>query len=203
MRQSRGFTLVEILVVIVIIGILTSLVIVGVFGALKTSRADATRLLVHELGAACDLYRMEFGDYPPSTLARSGVALPNDLNNGIEALTACLSTSVKGRIVWRPKTDDHYGNVDGDAADRNLTGWYFGNNELREILDAWGRPLTYTHWRDYGRPSKYVFVAGGPEHVIKASRSGQTRAFANPDAFQVTSPGADGIPGTADDIVNW
>lgn len=64
--RSRGFTLLEILVVLVILGMLASLVGPQVFKQLSGSKTRAAELQIQELSAALDLYRLEIGSYPNS-----------------------------------------------------------------------------------------------------------------------------------------
>ncbi|EMI20564.1 protein containing Prepilin-type cleavage/methylation [Rhodopirellula maiorica SM1] len=65
-RAARhGFTLVEILVVITIIGILTAIAIPAVNNAVKTARQSAIRMEVSSLETAIEKYREKYGDYPP------------------------------------------------------------------------------------------------------------------------------------------
>jgi general secretion pathway protein G len=83
--DERGFTLVELMVVIVIIGLLATIVIINVMpardkGAVTKARADIARL---EQGL--DLYKLDKGSYPTgeeglAALARTGIVkrLPND-----------------------------------------------------------------------------------------------------------------------------
>ncbi len=65
--EALGFTLVELLVVIVVLGLLASLVAPSVFqnvGAVKTTTA---RTQLEMLGAALDAYRLDNGRYPTTT----------------------------------------------------------------------------------------------------------------------------------------
>lgn len=64
-----GFTLVELLVVIVIIGILASIISVAVIAALKTARNTAIRTEIDLLHGACETYKNDYGSYPPSNVA--------------------------------------------------------------------------------------------------------------------------------------
>ncbi len=198
MTTQRGFTLIELLVVIVIIAVLACLTVVAVMHALVWAPEAATRAEIQAIRAACEQHRVKRGDYPPSTLARLGARGLNDTNNGIEALTACVSRS--GAILW--ERADAYANTDADSAERKVVDWYFGDLELREITDAWGRPLVYTHHVDYPSPATVVFVPGGERHAVRALRAASTGAYVHPGSFQLWSVGRDGIPGTADDIVD-
>lgn len=65
MRRS-GFTLVEILVVIVVIGVLATLVAPNVFKHVGTSKLAAARAQVEMLAAALEAYYLDNNVYPTS-----------------------------------------------------------------------------------------------------------------------------------------
>jgi general secretion pathway protein G len=62
--RSGGFTLVELLVVIVILGLLAGVVAPRVLQYLGASRVDSAKLQLAELATALDVYRMDLGSYP-------------------------------------------------------------------------------------------------------------------------------------------
>jgi general secretion pathway protein G len=59
-----GFTLVEVLVVIVVIGLLATLVAPNVLRHLGTSKSATARSQLELLAAALDTYRLDNGSYP-------------------------------------------------------------------------------------------------------------------------------------------
>ncbi len=63
-RRSRGFTLVEIMVVVVIIGILAALIVPRVVGRTDDARAVAAKQDVAATMQALKLYRLDNGRYP-------------------------------------------------------------------------------------------------------------------------------------------
>src|SRR5213075_1249213 len=65
-RQSRGFTLTEMLVVIAIIAVLAGLLLPAVMIAIRTARNTAIGLEIKQLDTALEAYRLEKGDYPPN-----------------------------------------------------------------------------------------------------------------------------------------
>ncbi|SIP93032.1 type II secretion system major pseudopilin GspG [Marinobacterium stanieri] len=71
--EHKGFTLLELLVVLVILGLLASLVGPQVLRHVGSSKSQTAALQISELGAALDLYRLEVGRYPSN-------------NEGLEAL---------------------------------------------------------------------------------------------------------------------
>jgi general secretion pathway protein G len=64
---SPGFTLIEMLVVLVIIGLVMGLVGPQVLNYLSDARAKAARLQIEAFGSALDLYYLDTGRYPPAS----------------------------------------------------------------------------------------------------------------------------------------
>ena len=73
-RSQAGFTLVEILVVITIIGLIMALVGPRVLNYLSESKAKAAKIQIESFSSALDLYYLDLGRYPNS-------------NEGLTALT--------------------------------------------------------------------------------------------------------------------
>ncbi len=63
-RTQRGFTLLELLVVMVIIGLLVGIVGPGVLRNIGKSEVKATKAQIDSLGKALDQYRLDTGHYP-------------------------------------------------------------------------------------------------------------------------------------------
>lgn len=63
-RDQSGFTLLELLVVLAILGLLAAFAAPQVFKYLGSARTDAARLQIQSLGTTLDLYRLEIGRYP-------------------------------------------------------------------------------------------------------------------------------------------
>lgn len=64
MRRLRGFSLIEILVVVVIIGILGALFVPNVIGRGDQARRTAVENDLRSIGATLDLYRLDNAHYP-------------------------------------------------------------------------------------------------------------------------------------------
>jgi general secretion pathway protein G len=73
-RAQAGFTLVEILVVITIIGLIMALVGPRVLNYLSESKAKAAKIQIESFASALDLYYLDLGRYPTT-------------NEGLAALT--------------------------------------------------------------------------------------------------------------------
>ena len=66
-RASRGMTLIEILVVLVLIGIVLGIVGGNFIGRGEKAKADAAKIEISQIGQALDLYKLEIGRYPTSS----------------------------------------------------------------------------------------------------------------------------------------
>ena len=75
LMRSAGFTLIEILVVIVILGILGSVVVPQLLSRPDTARVQAAQTDIRTISAALDVYRLDNFNYPSS-------------EQGLEALVA-------------------------------------------------------------------------------------------------------------------
>lgn len=64
--RQRGFTLVEMLVVLGIIAVLVGLLLPAVMGAINSARRTQMAMEISQLDQAINAYKNEFGDYPPS-----------------------------------------------------------------------------------------------------------------------------------------
>jgi len=73
-RAQAGFTLVEVLVVITIIGLIMALVGPRVLNYLSESKAKAAKIQIESFASALDLYYLDLGRYPTT-------------NEGLAALT--------------------------------------------------------------------------------------------------------------------
>jgi len=65
-RREHGFTLIEILVVMAIIGMLAVMVAPNIFNQQASAKRDAALSQISTLEAALDTYRLDVGSYPDS-----------------------------------------------------------------------------------------------------------------------------------------
>jgi len=64
-NQRRGFTLIEIMLVVIIIGILVAMLVPNIAGRSEQARKIAARTDIESnLSTALDLYKMDIGQYP-------------------------------------------------------------------------------------------------------------------------------------------
>ncbi|HET6720966.1 MAG TPA: type II secretion system major pseudopilin GspG [Rhodocyclaceae bacterium] len=71
--RASGFTLLELLVVLVVLGLLVSIVGPKYFGQLGKSEAKAASAQIASLDKALDLYRLDMGNYPPGETGLSAL----------------------------------------------------------------------------------------------------------------------------------
>jgi general secretion pathway protein G len=80
-KQQSGFTLIEIMVVVVIIGILAALVGPRLFGQVDRARVEAAKAEISTIENAMKFYRLDNFAYPSSEQGIEAlVAKPNDPN---------------------------------------------------------------------------------------------------------------------------
>lgn len=65
-RKSQGFTLIEVMVVVVILGILAAFIVPKIIGRPDEAKIAKVKSDVRTLQTALDLYRLDNGTYPTS-----------------------------------------------------------------------------------------------------------------------------------------
>lgn len=80
-KTKGGFTLVELLTVIVIIGILAGLAVPAIFSAISTARRATIQMEITQIGMAIEKYKTEHGDYPPDFAGTSNGGATGDDND--------------------------------------------------------------------------------------------------------------------------
>jgi general secretion pathway protein G len=85
--DRRGFTLIEIMVVMVILGILAGLIIPRIMGRPEEARRTKARIQIESIETALKLYRLDSGSYPTT-------------EQGLQALVESPAVG-KLPIAWR------------------------------------------------------------------------------------------------------
>jgi prepilin-type N-terminal cleavage/methylation domain-containing protein len=128
--KARGYTLVEMLVVLAIVSILSGLVLAGLSAARRHSMAQRTEALLITLRAKISEYEMDFHDYPLTD--------GDDPIVGGERLLAALTT--------KEKNGPYLALGDVQTCDENSNG-------VPEIRDCFtgAHAFRYLHHKSYGR----------------------------------------------------
>jgi general secretion pathway protein G len=131
-----GFTLVELLVVLAILGLLVGLVGPQVMKTLGTSKTKTARIQIEELGGALDIYRLEVGRYPTTDEGLQAlVEKPGDAKNwnGPYLRKSQVPADPWG-YAYQYRSPGEHGAVDvwslgadnregGDGEDQDILGW--------------------------------------------------------------------------------
>ena len=88
LRRAAGFTLIELMVVLVIIGVLAALIVPNVLDRTDDARATAARTDVHNIMQALKLYKLDNQRFPTA-------------EQGLQALIA-RPTTAPAPINWKP-----------------------------------------------------------------------------------------------------
>lgn len=134
--KPNGFTLVELLVVLAILGLLVALAAPRVIKYLGSAKIDTARIQIEKLGGVLDLYRLELGSYPTEQEGLiSLVERPAQLDgwNGPylknrESLTDPWGRPYEYRSPGEHGEYDLYslgadGKEGGDGEDQDVTSW--------------------------------------------------------------------------------
>ena len=62
--RHRGFSFIEVMIVIIILGILSGLAGIKYFDSFQTAKSDTTKSQIKKLGTALDIYRLHNDRYP-------------------------------------------------------------------------------------------------------------------------------------------
>ena len=135
-RLTGGFTLLELLVVLVILGMLAALAGPRVMKYVASAKTDTAKLQIDELSAALDMYKLEVGRYPNS---QDGLAALVDAPSGAANWNGpYLRKKIIPKDPWG--ADYHYlspgqhgafdlytygadGREGGEGDDRDITSW--------------------------------------------------------------------------------
>lgn len=138
-QRSRGFTLIEMLVVIGIISVLGGLVLSGVVFARQSARRKTTRMFLDTIAVALEHYRNDYSIFPDGA--------------GDAASAGKLYRTLTERRGFGPYLTGLASNQTADT-DRD------GNPEL---VDAWGQPVRYTEGRYLADERDYELRSAGPD----------------------------------------
>ena len=191
MMNRKAFTLVELLVVVLILGLLSSLA-VGVFTTqVERARRAAARSDIATFALGVDRYQIDIGAYPPSgsRLGGNGLALARGCGYMQLALMHSMSgnsTNTSGSLWKGPYITvrkEKLGDINGTVLEE--LGATIDIADV-QILDPWHQPYRFV--RSGPGPDNYFFASQGTElpatHPFAA-----TEKWYNPNSYQIVSMG--------------
>ena len=199
MKKQAGFTLMELMIVLVIIGILSAAFVAFGGNSLEKGKVKAAKANLHAISAMIESYRSVEGEYPSDYLP-SGIAV-NTTNSRAEALYLALFDA---EYTGQRPSQDWLINTDSDESVRNTTA--LGTRELFEIGDEWDNPIIYFDSLHYNDRIATIVMAGEAvieEQEVNPHRNERTNSFSKPSSFQLVSAGPDGLYGTNADIFSF
>ncbi len=205
-KRTRGFTMVELLAVLLILTILVAVLVTNLRDAEGAAKVQVAKQLLSTVGGTVTSYQNDNGAAPPSSF-QPGQEVPNDgLNVGIEVLVVALWSKKYEAGGLLADVRDRLVNTDGDRSTKQLTD--FDNRDLLEIADPWGNPVAYIERADYGitnRRYKTIEVESGQEieSAPLAFKNPSTGQYYSAQGFQLISAGPDGRFGTEDDVTSF
>lgn len=192
LRSASGFTLVELMAVIVVIGIVAGVVIAGAGYANRSAMRSRTVSTIQQVTTATEMFYTDRGEYPPDITCTQDGGTVGSLRTRqfvwpCEALWFWLEYNYPHRqpqyqvqpyIVFK-REQLTTGNTKIEAAYDDSPGNY------KQIVDAWGNPLNYKSYN--GNSYKFADGTMMPRHNNKTTSS----IWGNP-SYDLCSYGADG-----------
>ena len=117
-RRARGFTLIDLLIVMVILGLLASLVGPRLFGQLDASKVKAARTQIEMAGAALDTYRLDMSRYPST---QEGLAALSEKPADAADAAKWRGPYLKKRVDKDPWGNSYVYKAPGEKADYELS----------------------------------------------------------------------------------
>ena len=154
-RKNRGFTLVEILVVITIITLLVSLLVVLIANLIDRARYAKTAATVKLLDSACKTYKLDFGEYPPDS-KKSSASLHHHL--GVERKIVTQKSDLGANLVsTKPPIVDWQRDMLEEKANPDPR-----SNPVK-IMDGFGQAIRYQNPPKYNKGGVDIWSSGKNE----------------------------------------
>jgi general secretion pathway protein G len=134
MAHTRGFTLIEMMAVILILGLVTSLVAVNVMDRVEWAKVQTTRVKMRAVEGALEMFQLEKAAYPETDPGLVALLEPGTGGRAFVRDEEALEDSWKRRFGYEQPGTQHAqgydlwsngrdGNPGGEGPDADLTNW--------------------------------------------------------------------------------
>ncbi len=124
-KRERGFTLIEIMAVVLIIGLLSTIVGVQIFSQVDKGRVTATVAQISNLEAILELYRMDMANFPTTEEGLQSLVTGPSQGNTNRNFPAAGYIS-KGRVPVDPWGNQYQYERPGRNNPHTFDLWSFG-----------------------------------------------------------------------------
>ncbi|MBN2326555.1 MAG: prepilin-type N-terminal cleavage/methylation domain-containing protein, partial [Candidatus Omnitrophica bacterium] len=202
MNNKKGFSLIELLVVVAIIGILSVILVPNVQEQLRRAKVAKTKALIGSLEVTIETYKNDFGKYPPSYDPQTlYLSLVEYAKTSYEPDSDEYRYVEKGDSLWQDP------NRPNDILESILQMAGVPSNALKAqldenvIVDAWNIPIYYISHEEYNPSGRTDFrrassnrTAGFDDNKPCAYeiRDGKRYRPFSSKSFQLISFGPDG-----------
>ncbi|TFG92939.1 MAG: type II secretion system protein GspG [Syntrophobacterales bacterium] len=139
-KDEKGFTLIELMVVIVILGILAGLIVPRIMSRPDEARQAKARIQIESLETTLKLYKLDNGNYPTTEQGLQALVEPPDVGEPAKRWREGGYLE-KGKVPKDPWNNDYIylspgakgdydiisygadGEPGGDGKDRDITNW--------------------------------------------------------------------------------
>jgi general secretion pathway protein G len=146
MKKSikRGFTLVEILIVVIILGILAAIVIPQFTNASNDARANSVQSTLQTIRSQIELFKIQHGDTPPVAAGMWSIMTGKSNTTDTQTVNAA---GVFGPYLQQAPVNPLNGKSAVGAAASTTVGWVYttgsGNYTIWAVNTAGDGTLTY------------------------------------------------------------
>lgn len=120
--KKNAFTLLELMIVVIIVGILASLAMPQFTKAAERAKWAGAVGTLGAIRRACEIYYMEFGDYPPVRYYLNGSLKSDPLPSSLDI--SIPDPDAEGRYVYRTYNKAGYPQCAYGVHDKNNNGTY-------------------------------------------------------------------------------
>ena len=183
--RRRGFTLVELLVVITIVAVLAAMSFAGVNVALKKTRTTEAQSYATGIEKAVNSFYSDYSRLPDFTQDE----IKTDSSQGADLLKVLMAEEDGQRDLDNSRKIIYLEVKEGKGRKGGLMRSKSGSQDIEGLYDPFGNPFTVVLNSNY--EDELRFSMGGKQYRLRGKN------------VAVYSPGADMEEGTSDDIVTF